>query len=118
MLATFNKLQGQSSRRVSRKGTVEDHDVPDIILDTETCRTRSGRAWCHLRRWFKGEVHIRCAHGNSVSYPLAKLNIGVGGKTYTLETAVAENLPFSVLLFGASRERAKLSRSQKCANNY
>ena len=41
---------------------------------------------------------IQCAHGNAVAYPLANVDLEVQGVTVTVETAVSETLPQSVLL--------------------
>ena len=45
-----------------------------------------------------GEVTVRCAHGDSVSYPLAVVKINIGGKDIITTAAVSNTLPASVLL--------------------
>ena len=47
----------------------------------------------------KGEtVAIRCAHGNTLWYPLAEVEIKIGGQELKVEAAVSDTLPMSVLL--------------------
>ena len=41
---------------------------------------------------------IRCAHGDEVSYPLAQVEIAVGGQVLAVEAGVSRTLPVSVLL--------------------
>ena len=43
-------------------------------------------------------VAVRCAHGESVCYPLAELEIAVGGKTMTVRAGVSDRLPAQLLL--------------------
>ena len=45
-----------------------------------------------------GEVTIRCAHGDTVIYPLAEARICVGGRELTVLAAVSDTLPVSMLL--------------------
>jgi hypothetical protein len=101
MLGTSTELQqcpGTLAERVSRRGTVERQEVPDIILDTGTFRTMVRKSLVPPEKMVVGEVHIRCAHGDVVTYPLAQIDVGVGGATFSVEAAVADKLPVSVLL--------------------
>ena len=43
-------------------------------------------------------VAIRCAHGDTVLYPLAKISLEVEGQSIDVEAATSETLPMSVLL--------------------
>ena len=43
-------------------------------------------------------VTIRCAHGDTVLYPLAKVDLEVRGKKISVEAAISIHLPTSVLL--------------------
>ena len=43
-------------------------------------------------------VTIRCAHGDTVLYPLAALELVVDGISIPVEAAVSESLPVPVLL--------------------
>ena len=61
--------------------------MSDIILDTGCTRTLVHR-----------NVVIQCAHGDAVAYPLANVKLEVQGVTVTVEAAVSETLPQSVLL--------------------
>ena len=41
---------------------------------------------------------IQCAHGDTVMYPLANIEIQLGGVAFIVEAAVSDWLPMSVLL--------------------
>ena len=43
-------------------------------------------------------VTIRCAHGDTVLYPVAKVTMEIGGEKVVVEAAVSKTLPASVLL--------------------
>ena len=43
-------------------------------------------------------VTVQCAHGDAVEYPVATVRIGVQGRRVTVEAAVLDKLPHSVLL--------------------
>ena len=45
-----------------------------------------------------GEVTIRCAHGDTASYPLTVVKISIGGKDIITTAAVSSTLPASVFL--------------------
>ena len=44
------------------------------------------------------QVPIRCAHGDTVMYPLANIKVQLGGMAFMVEAAVSEHLPMSILL--------------------
>ena len=51
------------------------------------------------RRLLEGEaVAVRCAHGDTVLYPLAEVAMEVDGVETRVRAAVSEKLPVSVLL--------------------
>lgn len=54
------------------------------------------------------EISIRCAQGDTVIYPLAEIEIEIGGRSFTVEAAVVEKLPVSVLLGRDVPELVKL----------
>ena len=70
----------------------------DIVVDTGSSRTLVRRDLVPKEKMTGGEVPVRCAHGDIVSYPLAQVEIRVGGSQYVLEAAVSERLPVAVLL--------------------
>ena len=41
---------------------------------------------------------MRCAHGGSVLYPMAKVNVEVDGCTISVVAAVSDTVPMDVLL--------------------
>ena len=91
---------GESKRSggVFRSGTVDGSPVTDILLDTGCTRTMVHEKLIPRRRKTSGEVVIRCAHGDEVSYPLTEVQITVDGRTFTVEAGVSHTLPVSVLL--------------------
>eukprot|EP00731_Ephydatia_muelleri_P003291 Em0001g3291a len=49
-------------------------------------------------KFLKKCVAVQCVHGDEDSYPLAKVEVVVDGKSYLVEAAVVKKLPKSVLL--------------------
>ena len=45
----------------------------------------------------EGEIPIRCAHGD-ITYPIAEVEIEIGGRHYMVEAGVVDGLPVSVIL--------------------
>ena len=81
------------------EGVVDSKFVSDIVLDTGCTRTLVHRDLVSEEKLMKGEsVTIQCAHGDAVAYPLANVELEVEGEAVTVEAAVSETLPQSVLL--------------------
>ena len=70
----------------------------DIMLDTGATRTLVRRDLVPAEKMVDGDVSICCAHGDTVVYPLAQVEIAVDGTCYSVEAAVSDKLPVSVLL--------------------
>ena len=84
---------------VVRRGTVEGRKVDNILLDTGCSRTLVHESLVPKEKMEDGgAVAIRCAHGDTVLYPLAKISLEVEGRPITVEAAVSSTLPMSVLL--------------------
>ena len=83
---------------VWRTGLVEGTQVADILLDTGCSRTLVRRDLVPLEKMRKGKVTIRCACGDTITYPLAEVEITVGGRQICLEAGASDTLPASVLL--------------------
>lgn len=49
-------------------------------------------------RWSREKTPLTCIHGDEHTYPTAEIYMTVGGQTYLLNVALAENLPFDVIL--------------------
>ena len=88
-----------------RGGTVDGRYVRDILIDTGCTRTLVHQSLVSPRKMITGEVAIRCAHGDEVSYPLAHVNITLGAQVFTVEAGVSRMIPVSVLL-GVSESRS------------
>ena len=98
--------------KVSRKGTVEGVVVDDILLDTGSARTLVKEDLVPIWKLQKDEVAIRCAHGDIATYPLASVEIEVGGKRFVVEAAVSATLPVSVLLGRDVPELVKMVKTR------
>ena len=82
-----------------RRGQVEGTWVGDILLDTGCTRTMVHNKLVPPSCIQEGRVTtIRCAHGDTLLYPLAEVTIQVADKTLVVEAAVSATLPVSVLL--------------------
>ena len=95
---------GQSGSRVSRENKAHRHGIvngvycPDIIVDTGATQTLVRKELVTPDDILDEEVIIRCAHGDTTSYPLAVVKINIGGKDILTTAAVSSTLPASVLL--------------------
>ena len=83
---------------MTRVGRVEGTLVHDILLDTGCDWTLVRKELVPGDRMVTGGVPIRCAHGDLHIYPLAELEIEIGGSTFVVEAGVTDHLPVSVLL--------------------
>ena len=93
------RKQAVAQPGVVRRGTVEGRKVDNILLDMGCSRTLVHQSLVPKEKIEDGEaVAIRCAHGDTVLYPLAKISLEVEGRPITVEAAVSSTLPMSVLL--------------------
>ena len=84
---------------VVKTGVVEGRKVSDILLDTGCSQTLVRQELVPESKLKDGEaVAIRCAHGDTVLYPIAEVTMEVEGKPIKIEAAVSDTLPMSVLL--------------------
>ena len=84
-----------------RTGTVEGQFVQEIVLDTACKRTMVRQELVPPEKIIKGDVAtIRCAHRDTVLYPLANIEMEVDGQAINVEAAVSTTLPVPVLLGG------------------
>ena len=84
---------------VSHGGLVEGQAVTYIVLDTGCSKTLVRRDLVLEERLVDGEaVTIRCAHGDTVWYLVAKVTMEVDGTPLWVEAAVSDTLPVAVLL--------------------
>ena len=71
----------------------------DILLDTECSRTLVRSDLVDKKKLLEREaITIQCAHGDTVLYPLAQVELQVEGKLLMVEATVSDTLPRSVLL--------------------
>ena len=82
-----------------RPGVIEGQVVTDILLDTGSSRSLVRQELVSDETLLQGEsVAIRCAHGDTVFYPVAELEVEIGGRKMTVKAAVSETLPMSMLV--------------------
>ena len=79
----LKKTQVLSNPSVSKVGLVEGKPVKSILLDTGCSRTLVRKDLVPQHKLLHGEaVAIRCAHGDTVLYPLAEVELEVDGYSY------------------------------------
>ena len=61
-------------------GTTEGKTVNNLLLDTRCLRTLIHKDHVLAEKLLEGEaIAIQCAHGDTVSYPMAELEVEVEG---------------------------------------
>ena len=81
----------KSAGGVYRNGSVEGRQVEGILLDTGCARTMVRKELVPEEKILMGDaVTIRCAHGDTVLYPLAALELEVDGISIPVEVAVSD----------------------------
>ena len=84
---------------VCRSGLVEGIQVDQIVLDTGCSRTMVRQDLVPESKIIEEDaVTIRCAHDDTVLYPIAQLQLEVDGIPVCVEAAVSKSLPVPVLL--------------------
>ena len=82
-----------------RAGLVNSHKVSDIMLDTGCSRTMVHGDLVSREQLIEGKATaVRCAHGDTVLYPMAEVEMEVDGCTIHTVAAVCNTLPMDVLL--------------------
>ena len=84
--------------RAYRRGTINGVYCRDILVDTGASKTLVRGDLVTEDDIVDGEVTIRCAHGDTLSYPLAIVKISIGGKDMIIQAAVSDSLPAAALL--------------------
>ena len=77
---------------------MNDRWVKDIVLDTGAAKTMIRGDLVTEEDMVGSSIIVKCAHGDEIAYPVARVKIVVEGLTYTLDVAVSDSLPVSVLL--------------------
>ena len=72
--------------------------MKDIVLGTGAARTLVRDNLVPRNKYLDKFVLVQCMHGDHVSYPLAKMEVMIDGRSYCVEAAVVKKLPTSVLL--------------------
>ena len=72
---------------------MEGSPVEQILLDTGCSRTLVQQKLVPACKLIGESIAIHCAHGNTVLYPLANVQVTVGDKILDVEAAVSDTLP-------------------------
>eukprot|EP00731_Ephydatia_muelleri_P034136 Em0048g12a len=95
--ALFGEEQGMLG--IKHSGVVEGKAVEDIMLDTGCSRTMVRGDLVPGERLLEGRCAVvRCAHGDTVVYPMAQICLEVDGHKINTAAAVSNTLPMAVLL--------------------
>ena len=86
------QLSVSKASSVCQSGQIGDITVDNIVLDTGCSRTMVREDLVHEGQYLKGDaITIRCAHGDTVLYPVAKLEMEVDGLLLSVEAAVSKH---------------------------
>ena len=89
----------KSDTEMLKAGIIEGNATRNILLDTGCSRTLVHRDFVPSQKLLEGEaLAIRCAHGDTVLYPLARVTVEIDGQAFEVQAAVADRLPLSMLL--------------------
>ena len=88
----------KAGQEVHRDGTIAGVPVSDILLDTGATRSMIHTDLLPPGHRMDGKVTIRCAHGNTVAYPLAEITVEIGSRRFAVKAGVSPTLPVPVLL--------------------
>ena len=93
------KPRRYTQSELRKHGVVEGRHADNILLDTGCSRTLVRKELVPEEKILDGEaVAIRCAHDDTVLYPLAQVEVSVGGQALEVKVAVSDTLPMDVLL--------------------
>ena len=93
------KLQSKKVKDVTQAGRIEGKFVHNLLLNTGCSRTLVHRDHVPQDKMLPGEaVAIQFAHGDTVLYPLAQLEVEIGDQSFDVTAAVADRLPLAMLL--------------------
>ena len=82
-----------------RSGTVEGTRVEDAVLDTGCTQTMVRRELIPESQRIEGETAaVTCAHGDTVLYPMAEVEMELEGVKLQVTAALSDTLPVSILL--------------------
>ena len=85
--------------------------MSDVVLDTGCTQTMVREELVPENKRLEGEaVMLRCAHGDTVLYPLADVSMELDGVKLSVKAAVSDSLPVSVLLGTDTLELERLLR--------
>ena len=88
--------------------------VIDIVLDTGCSRTLVRSDLLREKDFSQGDtVTVQCAHGDVVTYPLARVELEVEGRVLTVEAAVSDTLPQLVLLGTNVKDLSELLKAER-----
>ena len=86
-------------KEAHRHGIVEGVHVSNILLDTGATRSMIREDLLPPDHREDGEVTVRCAHGNTVAYPLTEVAVEIGSRQLVVTVGVSRTLPVPMLLW-------------------
>ena len=88
----------EEQERVCHHGTVNGIYTQDIVADTGASKTLVHGSFVTPTQMTDKHITISCAHGDSITYPLADVKIAVGKSEFVIQAAVVDRLPVAALL--------------------
>ena len=96
------------------KGMVKGQFANDIVLDTGCSKILVRCDLVGEKNCKPGEkATVRCTHGDIVTYPITSVELEVQGRALTVEAAVSDQLPLSVLLGTDVPDLSELLQSKR-----
>ncbi|KAL6457906.1 hypothetical protein MHYP_G00331360 [Metynnis hypsauchen] len=68
------------------------------LIDTGSTQTLVRESLIPREEWREARVKVSCVHGDERSYPTAEIYLTVDGQTFLVTVAVADQLPYPVVL--------------------
>ena len=100
LLCTPSPTMADTNQRKSvyHHGAVNGIYCKDILVDTGANKTLVGGDLISPTDFTGQTIIIRCAHGDTVPYPIANVKICLNGKDISVQAAVADKLPAAALI--------------------
>ena len=97
--SAVRKVPAVCTQGLHVSGKVDGIPIKSVVLDTGCSRILVRHDLVSQDNILEGGVvAIRCAHGDTVLYPIAKVYLEINGHSIDVEAAVSDSLPIPVLL--------------------
>ena len=88
----------KEQERVCHHGTINGIYTQDIVADTGASKTLVHKSFVSPTEISNKSITISCAHGDSITYPLAHVKISICKRDIIIQAALVDKLPVAVLL--------------------